>query len=161
MAEIILFRSNFQPNTLSTTPWVQLENLEWIFGTYKRNVSISLKDTTNNHHVFFFTLPHITFFFIKPFLINGSQIIHFYTWSAKKVTVDQHKCCFFKTSYSAVFFSVNYFNFILQGQMVPFFFPYMASHTHLFNLPPRHTAFRCSFNFTFSKQKVSPLYTLR
>ena len=43
--------------------------------------------------------------------------------------------CFLKTSYPPVFFSVNYFSLIPQGQMVSVFFPYMISHTKFLHLP--------------------------
>ena len=54
--------------------------------------------------------------------------------SAQRVIVAQHMRCFFKTSYSPAFFSINYSNSIPQGQMFSLFFPYIVSHTRLFDL---------------------------
>ena len=49
----------FQPTALFTVPCVLLNNSDWIFGTYKSDVSFKLWDTTYYSHVRFFTLTHI------------------------------------------------------------------------------------------------------
>ena len=72
-------------------------------------------------------------FFIKLFDYWFPYHIHHSTWSAQQFPLAQHMHCFFKTSYSPVFFHIYYFNFIPLEQMVLPFFPYMASYTRLFD----------------------------
>ena len=69
----------FNRTSIFAVPCVQLDKSEWIFGTYKPNVSINLWDTTHYYHVrFLFTFAHIVMIFYKAFLINESQIIFIY-----------------------------------------------------------------------------------
>ena len=106
----------------------------------------------------FFTLTHIAFFFIQPFWLMVPI-----SYSSLYLVCSTGQCsplhCFFKTSYSLVFFPTNYFNFIPQGRWFPLSF-HISLAIPDFLTSTWNTAFRCSSSLTFSGLYASPLYTL-
>ena len=67
------------------------------------------------YYYYIWFLPELIFHF---FLSNHFDYwfpycIHLDTWSTQEVNVAQHMCWFFKASNSPMFFSINYFNFII------------------------------------------------
>ena len=104
------------------------------FGTYKPNVFINQWDTMYYYDVWF--LPELILqFFSLAFLLIGFHIIFISILCLlKKVTVAQHMHCFFKTSYSPMFFPIYYFHPIrVDGFPFPSIYgqPYLTFRFHL------------------------------
>ena len=67
---------------------VLLDNSEWIFITYKPDVSICPWDTTQYYYVrIFYLSTYCIFFFIQPFDYWLASRIYLYIWSAQHFTV--------------------------------------------------------------------------
>ena len=106
----------------------------------------------------FLTLTHIAIFLSRHFDHWFPNRIYLYTWSAQQVTVTQHMHCFFKTSYSPIFFPI-FSTSPHRGKWFPFSFNICSAIPDC-SVSPRHATFRCSFSFNFRGRHISTLYTL-